>query len=275
MKKALFICTSVFMLTLMGCIEDPALVSQEDDEIVQSPNIQIRINGKVGAQPFVLNDTFRIDGYNLKVSLLQYYLCDLTFTQEDGKTVQVLMRDEDGVYGVRDNALLVNMSNGHGPEGRGYEQIDLIIPEGVYRSMSFGVGLSMPFNWSDFTQYTTDEDLGAQGMYWGWAAGYRFVKLEGKYDTSRFSSANIIEPFVYHTGTDSLFRTVKFDNDFYTVLDETVKVYEIDLDIAEVFHGPRPMDLPNEDFSHTLGSAISFTIAEKLTDNLKSAFQRP
>lgn len=79
--------------------------------------------------------------------------------------------------------------------------------DGHLHVMSIGVGLDSATNHTDPT--LSPEPMASSGLWWGWAGGYQFLVLEGKYDSD---GDGLVEgsdmPFEFHCGMDTAFRRV-------------------------------------------------------------------
>jgi hypothetical protein len=73
------------------------------------------------------------------------------------------------------------------------------IPAGIYKELTFTIGVDSVRNTLDVSKRTGALDVGAaaRGMYWVWNSGYIFFKLEGK-TVSAVDSLN--KYFRYHIG---------------------------------------------------------------------------
>ena len=73
------------------------------------------------------------------------------------------------------------------------------IPAGIYKELTFTIGVDSVRNTLDVSKRTGALDVGgtARGMYWVWNSGYIFFKLEGK-TVSAVDSLN--RYFRYHIG---------------------------------------------------------------------------
>lgn len=117
-----------------------------------------------------------VNGQSFSISALRYYVGNVSLQNADGSTVH-----KQGYYLV-----------GNDEEGKGAFVLDSI-PEGSYTSISFIVGVDSADNVTGPMEGDLDP---LHGMYWTWATGYIFFKLEGASPSSP-QPRNIIE---YHLG---------------------------------------------------------------------------
>lgn len=108
-------------------------------------------------------------GYNnvendFLVGRLQYYISEIKVIHDGGT-----------ITPVEDKYILVDALD---PKMEDLGQLDLTTIEGI----TFSIGVNQPVNNEDPAQWPMDHALAPKfpSMHWGWAAGYRFIALEGK-----------------------------------------------------------------------------------------------
>lgn len=80
--------------------------------------------------------------------------------------------------------------------------VDLLAPPGTYSALELGIGVPSSCNFRDPTSAVFPLNA-STGMYWSWATGYMFIRMEGARGTGE-TLAN----FFHHVGFDEAFRTV-------------------------------------------------------------------
>ena len=127
--------------------------------------------------------------------------------------------------------------------------------------LSFGLGVDSIQNSMDPTTFSTSHPLSsANAMYWSWASKYRFLKVDGKVNPT--GSIGVDDDFlVWHTGTNSLYRTAMFEQD---IRPGDHVILKIDLNVLL-------SDLSLKDDLFTHAGVDTYTIAEKVTETLISA----
>lgn len=128
-------------------------------------DVYLRINHLLGSVKFDPNHTASNDlGDNFNVKRLDYYISEITLIHDGGQQTQVA-----GHY-----LLVKAMEQTNDLLG----SFNITTLEGI----QFGIGVDPGVNHSDITLYTSGHPLSFQSpsMHWGWAAGYRFVAMEGK-----------------------------------------------------------------------------------------------
>lgn len=163
MKKLAFL-IAAFALAL------PTIQAQKD--------VHVTIKHMLGDQVFAFNQTATNNlGNTFKISRIDYYLSKFTLIHDGGQETPV----SDGTYIL----------------AKGNSNIDAFL--GNYNvtsieGLKFYVGVDMPNNQDDPTQWVAPHPLAPQSpsMHWGWASGYRFVALEG------LAGANFTTGFEMH-----------------------------------------------------------------------------
>lgn len=167
--------------------------SSRDNENPQDTtpgNIQIKFeNGFNNLGNIVLNQTVQTSSQGQKhnFSSLKYVVSNITLIDEGGNEFRYNENNPDKGAFIIDQADAV--------AGVVYLNLDGI-PKNNYKKIRFGLGVSQK-------AYLLGQDGQAEfwtkakqkGMSWSWAAGYVFVKLEGKYGTD-----SAAKEFMNHTG---------------------------------------------------------------------------
>ncbi|OCA71810.1 hypothetical protein BBI00_18115 [Chryseobacterium arthrosphaerae] len=167
--------------------------SSRDDENPQDTtpgNIQIKFeNGFNNLGNIVLNQTVQTSskGQKHNFSSLKYVVSNITLIDEGGNEFRYNENNPDKGAFIIDQADAV--------AGVVYLNLDGI-PKNNYKKIRFGLGVSQK-------AYLLGQDGQAEfwtkakqkGMSWSWAAGYVFVKLEGKYGAD-----SAAKEFMNHTG---------------------------------------------------------------------------
>ena len=109
------------------------------------------------------------------------------------------------------DAVLFDFSKNHSdaataPDGETKSIENVIVDD--YTKIEFGVGLNAVLNATNPADYKSSEALSNTAMYWDWRGSYIFAMIEGNLDTDGDGVGDV--PFVYHTGSDALFRDVSF-----------------------------------------------------------------
>ena len=149
-------------------------------------DVTVKINHKFGAANFAMGSVVEsYDGYNLKVDRLQYYLNGFKITHDGGVVTETI-----GHYLINANQATEVSLGSH----------DITTVENI----EFNVGVNPDRNHLDPSAYSSSHALAPKNpsMHWGWAAGYRFIALEGK------AGANTTTTYEIHALGDSNYKTV-------------------------------------------------------------------
>lgn len=149
------------------------------------------------------------------------------------------------------------------------------LPPGHYDRVRWRVGVPPGLNHSDPARYAPDHPLNPElnGLHWGWAGGYVFFAIEGRWEEISPNSepgTRIAEipGYSFHLGNDWMLMTVELP--LALTLDRD-QVLPVALHVDRVFGGQRPVALTaDENSTH---SREGDTLAEKLQDNVQSAFE--
>lgn len=185
MKKInLLYLAMAFTLLLGACKKD---AEPSIDPNIKAP-LEIEFENLVGTQPLSLDTTGTTytntaTGEQFSVTMLNYYISNISLKTADGKTYVV---PQDSSY------FLVKHEN---PETMKFK---INVPEGDYTEMTFMIGVDSARNANSALPRTgvLDPATGAAGMYWSWKSGYIFFKMEGKSP----QSADAAKKFRYHIG---------------------------------------------------------------------------
>ena len=154
-------------------------------------DIILHMHQKLGEQPFALDQTAMAPGeYAFQVTRMQYYISEIKLIHDGGQ-----------VTPVTDLYLLVSAEKD--------DQFDLgsFALENI-EGIEFSIGVDEAHNHLDPALYSTHHPLALHNpsMHWGWAAGYRFIALEGK--SSNNGGTSFPDDFQIHTIGDVNYETV-------------------------------------------------------------------
>ncbi|MFT4522227.1 MAG: hypothetical protein ACI8ZN_001167 [Bacteroidia bacterium] len=144
--------------------------------MAQTP-IKLKINHKLDTETFAMNKQSSNDvGDNFKVSRLQYYMSGFSIVHDGGQVTSISTK-----YILTNAALSLT-------EDLGSHTITTV------EAIRFSIGVDPLVNNADPSQWSMNHPLSPKSppMHWGWAAGYRFVALEGK------SGASVNTTFEIH-----------------------------------------------------------------------------
>ena len=172
--------------------------------------VKFQINHLLKDQAFAFNQKASNNLDNeFNVKRLEYYLSGISLTHDGGKTTTV-----SDVYILVNGGTAVDVELG---------KFDITTLE----SINFSVGVDPGVNNQNPTQWSASHALAPKSpsMHWGWAAGYRFVALEGKTGNSLNTTFEI-----HALGNDNYF---KISIPTKGAMDNGELVIELDADYTE------------------------------------------
>ena len=204
--KFISLFTLVFTLfTLLSCRND-----DDSSEDTTTGSLEVKFeNGFNNLGDIVLNQTTQtsVNGQKHQFSTLKYVISNISLIDENGAEFQYHYNDPDK------GAFIIDQAQAEA----GLVRINLNeIPKNNYKKIKLGLGISQSaYLIGQNGQGIFWEKAKSAGMSWSWAAGYVFVKLEGKYGTSSPTTE-----FMNHTGnmgdvtannTPDLYREITLD----------------------------------------------------------------
>lgn len=241
----------------------------DDPQDSSAGTIQIKFeNGFNNLGNIVLDQTIQTStaGQKHKFSTLKYIISNISLIDENGNEFKYNENNPDK------GAFIIDQAEAKA----GVVYLDLNgVPKNNYKKIKFGLGLSQK-------AYLLGQDGQAEfwntakqkGMSWSWAAGYVFVKLEGKYGTT---SAD--KEFMNHTGnmgnvtannTPDLYREISLNLPVTARVTSRIKPsVHILADLNQFLSGTKKLIL-NTDNDMAMGSNPHLT---NVTDNLTNMFK--
>ncbi len=192
-------------------------------------------------------------GGNFKISFLAFYVSDIVLINDLGEEIHL-----PNSYRLFEND--------------NFSQSLPSIPSGNYKEIRFSYGVPERVNTQSgseaviATDYPQESPLNpATNMYWGWANGYIFSKIEGRIDTDENGSFG--DPgdvlFSYHPGNDALFRTVSYPISLQAKENQESRI-DVKIDLLALISN---CDFLTQPFAHPASnSGTEFEAAKKLVD---------
>jgi len=251
--KFKFILASFLSLALFTACDD------EDDNPPVNPSpgsasVQLNYDFKYGSEPFALNQIYTTDsGYVIRYTLASFYLSK-PMIMDDAGNAQALSPE---YYIIRPDVSQSDLGTilpGHAHMFKVSIGID---EESNTEDGSSGV---QP---TDFTDANHPLAPQPEGMYWSWASGYIFVKIEGEVDYE--GDGTFDQSFKYHLGTNEFRkdRSLMLHGDVAN--GETLSL-TMSVDYKKFFEG---IDLQSELISMSMGAARPLGI--KMMDQFDAA----
>jgi hypothetical protein len=157
----------------------------DDKETISGDGaLKLKFDNVYGAANLAFNTPYtNTNGEVIKVDKAIYIVSNIVLTKEDG-SIYTVPKAESYFFVNEANIASTTISL---PK----------IPAGNYSKISFGVGVDqVQFNAGANGQGSMWTDAEALGMTWSWAAGYKFIKLEGTVNSPSRKDA----VFRVHTG---------------------------------------------------------------------------
>lgn len=156
----------------------------EDDPSQDEPlNLSIAFKPMVGSQAFACGQTYTglgTTGTGFQPSDFRLYVHNVRLVSEQGQEVPVTLTD-DGAW-QKEGVALLDFENKTGLCSNGTEATnDRLVgtaPAGSYAGLRFTVGVPFEQNHQDAS--TAGAPLNVSTLFWGWAGGYKFIRLEGR-----------------------------------------------------------------------------------------------
>lgn len=240
----------IALITIAGC--------KNDDE--STGTLVFEVKAMADGEKFVLNKEYTdILGNDYKIELLRMYFSNLTLLKDDGSEV------------LANEVSYIKFENNHSAAGGDGETIIAEVPAGTYKGLRFALGVDSTLNHGDPNIWPQGHPLSIfNNAHWSWNSGYIFTKVEGRVDTA--GNGNFDKTFLYHTGTDTLYREVDFSNASFSVAPGGKFTFGVNLDVQRLFYSDSDtISTPNENITHT---SNNFTLAKKLMDNSSKAFYK-
>lgn len=158
--------------------------SKDDNEITGEGNLKLEFDNVYGSNNLAFNTPYtNSNGEVVKINNAIYIISNIVLTKTDG-SIYTVPKSQSYFFVNEANAAstILNLPN---------------IPAGNYNKVTFGVGVDQAqFDAGASGQNGMWEIAQGLGMTWSWAAGYKFVKLEGTVTSTSHANAN----FRVHTG---------------------------------------------------------------------------
>lgn len=254
--------------TIFAILAATLLLAACDRETPVPPSgeLNLKFTPKVGSEAFTAGEIYTTPaGRQYRIDFFRLYVSEISLIKEDGGEV------------LLSNVELYDLTaDGSGQDlGRSYTYSD--IEPGTYKGIKLGIGLPARLN-TDPASYALDHPLSiGNQMYWSWRAGYRFISIEGKVDsTQAITGSALQQSFGYHIGKDSvnspneIYLPLIFDQsgDAFSVAENQTIQLEFEVDINQIFFNQNnPIDLVGEAVSHSVPGE-QFDLAKRIANNL-------
>lgn len=207
MKKiSVFLLLTFFAFSISSC-------ERED------PKATLEFQHFLNGTALNFEDTFEIGTNNTLVNLdiAQFYVNNIILVQDGGTETAF-----DGHYLINTTDRLIDLGT-----------IDLA----EYTSIKFDIGVHADNNHIDPTTLNVNDALAPKSpsMHWAWESGYKFLRLDGKYDSDGdLAITDTDSTFLLHIGLDEYLQTATVVYPFESFEDE-INELVVKVDYANLF----------------------------------------
>ena len=199
-----------------------------------SKDVYLNILHQVGGEAYIKDEkVYIINSNEVKLKRLQYYLTNFTLIDKNGNKIETPTK-----------YLLINA------DSNDYFLGDIDIDS--VASMEFYFGIEEKINHSDPSVWEVGHPLNLTyaSMHWGWAAGYRFLAVEG---VTKDLWSNWKNEFQFHLVGDQYYGKIQIDQPL-TLVDSETGHYKIQLlaDFKDLF---QDVNLISNNFNHGSGGS--------------------
>lgn len=166
----------VFTSVLSACEDDTSIAPSE------TGSLEIDFDARVDGVGFDTSSVYtNVNGETVRISMFNYFVSNIKLKKADGS---IYTHPQDSSYFLikSPNKETIKLNN---------------VPAADYTELTFTIGVDSARSVADVSKRGGILDIasanGASGMYWGWNAGYIFVKMEG-------FSPSLAKPFYRHIG---------------------------------------------------------------------------
>ncbi len=245
---------SLLFITI-GCDE----TNSSEGDITQ---VDVTFRAMYNEAPLEINERYDLDGRTIMIEKLSFYLADLSL--------------KDGIkeFSISEIDFIDFTTTNTSQEGAaaGVQISKNTVPLGDFDGLSLSIGVPSDLNESVPSDFSSSHPLGRTSEHWSQWDSYIFSKIEGKYDTDG-DPTQLEESFIFHVGTDPMFRIQEFTDMDITTKEGSSTSVELDIDVKELFRsGTGYIDLTVENAIHSNpDNPEGFALASKISDNWKNS----
>lgn len=215
------------------------------DDSEKTAAIAVKLNPVFGDEPLKLYEPLLNEAGLpfFELEKLYFYISDLKLDDE-------LVAEEIMLIDMNDSDLSVGLSK---------------VKPGDYSSINFGLGVEKRWNKEVPVSFENDHPLGFDhsSNYWEMNNSYTFYKIEGKYSSK--DDGDLDKSFLFHLGTDELYRTLTLDK-LTVVKNEGTTEITLNINFKKLLFDEGSIDLETEFSTH--GSEDKSELNQKFADRL-------
>jgi hypothetical protein len=252
--KKFYILLSVVTVLLSACSKD----DNEDTSGALKGSTTLTFDSKVGTEDFALNKDFTISGTTYNFTQLRYWVSNVSFINIDGGTYKV----PSSYYLIEENnAIAVQDGKFEYPATKREDVAIADIPAGIYKSVTFSIGIDSIYNNNLSLQAGELSQLnGMTNISWMWHTSYIFSSLKG----TRGGTAITVE-----TGLNTNYRTLTVTLPAnITINSGKATAIKFDVDVAKIIDG---VDLSANPTVGATVPAVMTQVADNYTNKAISA----
>lgn len=239
------------LAVMIGC--KPNDPSDPTPDPLESGSVALEFQHTFGGNPLTFNQWHVTPpGDSIQFTRLDYIMSDVFLVTADGDTISPA---EDYEY------AFVRGADGNGTWNLGE------LPGGEYAAIGFTVGLEDRVNTSNPNLWPANHPLNpiVNNMHWGWADGYVFTALEGRYINSSGSE----ELLLLHIAFQKNRKEILINQDFTIDGNATIELeYEADM----LFMDPNEYR-PDRDGNFTHSSSTDNGLSVLVSANIPNAIE--
>jgi hypothetical protein len=254
--SSIFICLIAFVATFSSCEKDQPI---PDPKEPTKGTVEIRFVPTMNGVAFQPNTNFiGPNNFRMSIETLKFYLSDIHLINNSG--AQLLSE-----------ISLIDLTQSN-------KSISFETDPGTFQQLKFFLGVKKSLNGTgdpdfDEAQFPINHPLSIyNGMYWSWATGYIFSKIDGRIDTSQTQDQTPTFTWFYHSGMDTCYTEKNIDTLNIEVNAGKTTVKERGLEINSIFINQNDtIDMVEDYFTHTTDN---IALARKVTQNLAAAIRK-
>ena len=232
---------SIFLVLVFAVISAFFIsCNSDDDNTENSAPVNIEVSMVVDQETFTPGNTYEIDGQQVKIDIMQFYMSGIKMVESDGDET---FAESYHIISSTNNSVFVG---------------DLDIANGY--DFSFNVGIDAVTNGQseeDFSTRPADDPLAMQDppMHWNWNSGYKFLRIDGEINGTAFK---------YHIGTDAQLVNLNIEDGID--VEEGGSNVIVQVDIEKFFNG---IDVAAAESTMTMDN---LPLATQVVGNYTAAF---
>jgi hypothetical protein len=257
LKSILYPAIILSLISFTGCEKDKPLPNPVPQDTTGT--LELEVLATMNGAPMEAFTIFEnVNGQRAIIEEFKFYLGELS-----------LKNASDTEVAIKDVAFFDLLNNKN--------KLAVKLPEGNYSHLKFYAGVPDALNGTnnpDFTAsvYGQDHPLSIfNGMYWTWATGYIFLKVEGKIDTSATQNQTPLRNYFYHVGTQAFYAVKEFPNTNFEIKRGETKKILLRLEYNDLFSNDfETINMATESFTHTTDN---ISLAQRVFSNFLNGLQ--